>query len=151
MYFKIISIFFFCRYFSIVEKHPISEKSTIFGTGGSYISILANACPMSSHNICHSNFWSIQFKEYICTINSEWVAFSLLPTSFFFNVCKFLECSFKYMHTYKWLVFTLNILFKLVWENLPHIRLPPSSQHLPVYNSAWLDAISNSFKILSLP
>ena len=28
------------------------------------------------------------------------------------------------MHTYVWLVFALNIIFKLVWENLPCIMLP---------------------------
>ena len=30
-------------------------------------------------------------------------------------------------YTYVWLVFALNIIFKLVWENLPCIMLPPLS------------------------
>ena len=38
------------------------------------------------------------------------------------------------MHTYVWLVFALNIIFKLVWENLPCIMLPLYPTH--THNSA---------------
>ena len=54
------------------------------------------------------------------------VGIQLITPAFFFSVCKFLECFFDYnMHTYAWLVFALNILFSLVWKNLPHLMLPP--------------------------
>ena len=49
------------------------------GTCSFCISILANACPMSFHNICQSKFWTIECKEYTCTLNTNWVAFNLFP------------------------------------------------------------------------
>ena len=49
--------------------------------------------------------------------------FFIFETANFFNV----PSNDYNMHTYVWLVFALNIIFKLVWENLPCIMLPPLS------------------------
>ena len=49
--------------------------------------------------------------------------FFFFETANFFNV----PSNDYNMHTYVWLVFALNIIFKLVWENLPCIMLPPLS------------------------
>ena len=94
--------------------------------------ILANACPMSFHNICQSNFWNIQCKDHICTLNFNSVFLQMISSNnanFFNETANFFNVpSNDYnMHTYVWLVFALNIIFKLVWENLPCIMLPPLS------------------------
>ena len=120
------------------------------GTCRFYILILANACPMSFHNIYQSNFWKFQFKEYICTLNSNWVAFNLLPPQlvfffFFLSVCKFLECSFHYnMQTYVYLVITLNVFIKIGVEKIVLHDAPPFSL-THTYNSAWWDSINIAF------
>ena len=105
------------------------------GTCGFYISILANAYPMSFHNINKSNFWNIQFNKYTYTLNSNWVAFNLLPLAFLLSVWKVLECSFDYMYTYVWLVFG-------------SYYAPFSPIH--TYSCALLDAIYNCLFIIKI-